>query len=457
VAAPDDALVSFALGATPTPEARAASAIFLFDTLAVGVAGSAQPSAERARRAAASFGGPGACRLLGRADRHDPATAAFLNGHAIHCLEWDALHEPSVVIALCAPAAALLAAIDARPASAPSVPGAALLDALSVGVEVAVAFGGMAAGSPRFFRPSTAGGMGAAMALARLHGLDAGTAAHALGLAYAQAQGVMQAHWEGTGALALQVGGAARAAVTAVALAEAGADGPRDVMAGKFGWATLIEPDGDAGAAAARMGRPWAVTQCAHKPFPAGRATQATLTALHDWRGAGAFASAAEVARLTARVPPLIDLLVGRAPRPDMTASYARLCLRFVAPLYLLDGAIDPARFTQDAFRDPAIVALGERVEVVPDGNPDPNVLDPQTIILDFADGRRLERQVEAPLGAPANPLSREQREAKAARAFAMAGLDAGALIALCAHADAVADARAFIAASTPEGAAACH
>lgn len=449
MAAVDDALIAFALYAGPPAEARDAAAIFLLDTLAVGVAGAAQPSAAKARAAAAAFGGPGPCRLLGRSEAHDPATAAFVNGHAIHCLEWDALHEPSVVIALCAPVAALLAAIDASPRS---LPGRDLLDALCVGVEVAVAFGGMAEGAPRFFRPSTAGGMGAAMALARLCALDPVTAAHALGLAYAQAQGVMQAHWEGTGALALQVGGAARAAVTAVALARAGADGPRDVMAGKFGWATLIEPGGDAEAAVARMGAPWAVTQLAHKPFPAGRATQATLTALHDWRAAGAFAHADEVAGLTARVPPLIELLVGRLPRPDMTASYARLCLRFVAPLYLTDGEVDPARFTPGSFADPALVALGARVHVEGDGNPDPNVLDPQTIMLDLKDGRRLERHVAAPLGAPANPLSEGQREAKARRAFAMAGLDAGRLIALCADAASLPDARTFITACTPEG-----
>ncbi len=450
MAAPDDALIAFALEAQPPAEARAAAAIFLLDTLAVGVAGSAQPSAARARQAARAFGGPGPCRLLGHADRHDPATAAFLNGQAIHCLEWDALHEPSVVIALCAPVAALAAALDAAPRP---VPGSDLLDALAVGVEVAVAFGGMAAGSPRFFRPSTAGGMGAAMALARLERLDAITAAHALGLAYAQAQGVMQSHWEGSEALALQVGGAARAAITAVALARAGADGPRDVLAGKFGWATLIEPGGDAEASVARMGRPWAVTQLAHKPFPAGRATQATLTALHDWRAEGAFAGADQVVSLTARVPPLIELLVGRPPRPDMTAAYARLCLRFVAPLYLIDGEVDPARFTAATFADPQILALGARVHVEGDGNPDPNVLDPQTILLELADGRRLERHVAAPLGAPANPLGPAQREAKARRAMAMAGLDAGALIALAARAEALSDARALVTACTPEGA----
>lgn len=457
MAALDDALTEFALHAVPPAEARAAAAIFLVDTLAVGVAGSAQPSAARARAAAAGFGAPGPCRLLGRPEAWDPATAAFLNGEAIHNLEWDALHEPSVVIALCAPVAAMVAWLDARPADAPPAPGVALLDALAAGVEVAVAFAGMAGGGPRFFRPSTSGGMGAAMAVARLAGLEPDMAGHALGLAYAQLQGTMQAHWEGSGALALQVGAAARAAVTAVALAQAGCDGPRDVIAGRFGFASLIEPGGDPAVPVARMGRPWAVTQLAHKPFPAGRATQATLTALHDWRAAGLLPGPGEVAALTACVPPLIELLVGRPARPDMSASYARLCLRFVAPLYLLDGAISPARFTPEVFADPAIRALGERVAVVGDGNPDPNVLDPQTIILTRADGRRLERRVAAPLGAPANPLTHAQREEKARTCFALAGLDAGPLLALGADVAALGDARALITACTAQGASPCH
>ncbi|MFN3287697.1 MAG: MmgE/PrpD family protein, partial [Sphingomonadaceae bacterium] len=316
---------------------------------------------------------------------------------------------------------------------------------------------GMAAGGPRFFRPSTSGGMGAAMAVARLAGLDPATAGHALGLAYAQLQGTMQAHWEGTGALALQVGGAARAAITAVALAQAGCDGPRDVIAGRFGFAALIEPGGDPAAAVARMGRPWAITRMAHKPFPAGRATQATLTALHDWRAAGLLPRPDQIAALTACVPPLIELLVGRPARSDMTPAYARLCLRFVAPLYILDGAVSPARFTPEVFADPAIRALGERIAVVGDGNPDPNVLDPQTIILTRTDGRRLERRVTAPLGAPANPLTPAQREEKARTCFALAGLDAGPLLALSTDIEALGDARALITACTPEGASPCH
>lgn len=394
----------------------AAARMFLADTLAVGVAGTCNPATPRVLSAMRAACGDGTVGCLGRSDVRLPAhQAAVVNGFQIHCLEWDGLHEPSVVIALCATVGALSCEIQQR-----EVRFDELLAAFILGVETAVFFGSAAATAPRFFRPSAAGVMGAAVAIGRLRGFDSDGMLDLLGLAYSQAGGTMQAHWEGSEALALQVGFAARAALTAADLAEHGLSGPHDVVSGKFGYFELFETAGDLGAVLAGWGKPWKITEVAHKPYPAGRATQAALTALLRMRAEHPF-GAADVAELRADVPSLIGMLVGRPYRPDMSPSYARLCLQYVAPRMLLDGEIDPCKFVAEEFGEPAVAALARRVECFVDDNPDPNALGPQTISVILKDGTTLTEEVAVPLGAPGNALSRDQRIDKIARCFAAA------------------------------------
>jgi aconitate decarboxylase len=398
----------------------AAAKTFLADTLAVGVAGSGLPGA--ARIASALTPG-GDCGVLGRPGlRLAPYDAAMLNGFQIHCLEWDGLHEHSVVIALCVTTAALASEVQARSPRDP-VSGQQLLAAFASGVETAVFFGSAATTGPRFFRPSTAGLMGAAMALGRARGFSRGQMLDLLGLAYSQVSGTMQAHWEGSEALALQIGFAARAALTAADLVEAGMCGPHDVVDGKFGYFQLIETADSLDDPFRRWAAPWKVTELAHKPFPAGRATQAALTAIIAIKREAEFAMV-DVAALTIHVPPLINLLVGRPFDPAMSAEYARLCLQFVAPQMIEHGLIDPRRFVPETFASAAAQAHAGKVQVVLDDNPDPNALAPQTIELKLNDGRSFTRRIVTPLGSPGNELSREAQLEKARFCFALGGLN---------------------------------
>jgi aconitate decarboxylase len=401
-------------------EAIAAAKIFLADTLAVGVAGSGQPGAARILTALAHNGD---CGILGRPGVcRSPQDAALLNGFQIHCLEWDGLHEHSVVIALCVTSAALASEVQQRSKSSP-VSGADLIEAFVTGVETAVFFGAGAATGPRFFRPSAAGLMGAAVAVGRTRGFTRAQMLDVLGLAYSQVAGTMQAHWEGSEALAMQVGFAARAALTAADLVQAGLTGPHDVIDGKFGYFNLIETTGSLAPVFDGWGAPWKVTELAHKPFPAGRATQAALTAIVDMRRDAVFGMD-DVASLTVHVPPLIELLVGRPFDAGMSAEYARLCMAFVAPQMIENGAVDPRRFVPDVFASEAVRAAADRVHVRLDGNRDPNAMAPQTIELRLNDGRHLTRTIVTPLGSPGNELSRDEQLRKAQFCFELGGFD---------------------------------
>ena len=397
-----------------------AARTFLLDTLVVGAAGSCNEASDNIAAAAARWqgGAAGNCRILGRSGlAMSPHSAALVNGFQIHCLEWDGLHEPSVVIALCVSVAAIVSESEAS--------GVVLDDALmalTIGVETAVFFGAGSQSQPKFFRPSCAGLMGAAMAIGRLRGFDEVQLTNLLGMAYSQVSGTMQAHWEGSEALPLQVGIAARAALTAADLVEAGVTAPHDVIDGKFGYFKLIEDGADLAPHLAAWGAPWKICELAHKPHPAGRATQATLTALTDLRNHHTFCMD-DIELLEVSVPPLISLLVGRPWVADMKPGYARLCLEFVAPEMVRQGRIDPRRFTAEHFSAKQAQIDAEKVSIVLNGNTNQNALGPQDILVRLRNGSVLRQTIDAPYGSPSRPMSLAAQIEKAAFCFEIANL----------------------------------
>lgn len=388
----------------PAP-VRDAAIHLLGDTLATGAAGSTAPGADGVLFAAQQWGQGNDARVIARDVRLPAAGAAFVNAFQIHCLEWDAVHEPAVVHALSTVTASVMAAIDRRGGCDPDD----ALAALAVGVDIASGLGISATTPLSFFRPATAGCIGSALAVARIDRVE--NVEDVLGLAYSQCAGTMQAHVEGSIALPLQIAGAARAAIAAVDLVKAGLTGPHDALEGPFGYFKLFD-HGDLASYADGLGSVWRIAEVSIKPFPSGRASHAVLAALDALLREGEV-DAASVANIEAFVPPLIQRLVGRPLKPDMTPAYARLCLPLLAALMLTDRRIDPRRFTPQTFADPAIAALADRLTITIDGNDDPNALSPQRLVVTRHDGSVMERVIPNTLGHPDASMSAAETEAK--------------------------------------------
>ena len=374
---------------------RADAAQLLADTLKVGAAGAASPEAHMMFPVVCGWGASEEARSLS-GERMPAPSAAFFNGFAIHCLEWDAVHEGAVVHALSVVTAALLAASDRMGGSDPDD----FLTALAVGVDIASGLGIAATGAMRFFRPATAGVIGAALAVARLEQLSCAQMADAMGLAYSFAGGTMQAHVEASIALPLQIGRAAQAAIQAVDLVKSGMTGPHDVLEGPFGYSNLIEPI-DLMRYTKTVGEVWRISEVSVKPFPSGRASHGALGALADMCAEGTvLLETVEGVEMFA--PPLIHRLVGRPYEPAAPMSYNRLCMAFLAPLMLRDGHIDP-RLVE------TVAELAEKVTVTLDGNTDDNAMAPQRLVVKLRDGTTIERIITANLGSPDAPMSPDQ------------------------------------------------
>ena len=410
-------LLDFASAQHSLPAATRANAERLLgDTLMGGAAAVGAPGEPEILATARAFGAGGEARLLGTGERLPAPSAAFVNGYRIHCLEWDAVHEPAVCHAMSVVTAALGAAIDRRGGCDPDE----ALAALCVGVDVASGLGLSVDSGLTFFRPATAGIMGAALALARIEGAPA---AEALGLAYSSAAGTMQAHVEGSPTLPFQIANAARAAIAACDLAKTGFHAPVDVLEGPFGYYTLFD-QGDLARYTGDLGKVWRIDEISVKPFPSGRASHAALGKLQELA-----LDPSDVARIELACPPLIRRLVARPYKQEMTPAYARLCLQWLSALMLTDGRIDPRRFTPEQMADPALADLAQRFALVPDANENPNALYPQVLTVTHTDGSTREHRIDHTLGSPDNPLDAKGEAGKYGLARELAPADADARI----------------------------
>lgn len=398
-------------------EAIAKAKTFLLDTIGVGLAGTSDDNAARVLAAAAQWGAGVEATVWGSGARLPAPSAAFANAYLIHSLEYDCIHEAAVVHPMATLLSALFAWSERASQMGRPVDGRRFINAMAVGVDIAGLLGVATKSSLRFFRPATAGGFGAAAALASVAGFDEPRAKDALGIHYGQVSGTMQAHVEGSAALGLQIGFNARAAVYAIDLAEAGLTGPHDFLTGPFGYFALFENGSFEPAVIEReLGRVPQITRLSHKPYPSGRLSHGGVDGLRRLMGAHGFTADA-IAEVTIHVPPLVMQLMGRPNVANPSSNYAKLCLPFVVGTYLARGRVDVPDFASPEMRnDPAVHADASRIRVVLDDNPDRNAIAPQRIVARLKDGVEHAIIIRAIYGHPDAALTEPENLDKFAR-----------------------------------------
>jgi aconitate decarboxylase len=383
--------------------ARAAAKIFILDGLGVGLAGSSGPFVAELMATQTMWGVGEDSRLWGSGMRLPNPAAAMGNAYQMHNSEFDCIHDQAVVHALSVVLPCAVSDAERRG----SVNGHTLISAVILGVDVACNLGLAATSGMRFFRPGTAGLFGAVSAVGKIRGFDVDTLIRAYAIAYAQLSGTMQPHSEGSMLLGMQIGFNARNAIVACDMAEAGFPGLENILLGPYGYFSLFEETFDISTVLENLGRVWRIEEISHKPFPAGRATHGVaeaallLRAAHDLNGA-------DIEHVELAAPPMTNRLVGRPAHGAMDVNYGRLCAPYVAALALLSGRIDLSGFTHAALRDPATLALADKISMTVTDNPDPNILTPVVVTVTTRNKGVLRQEIETVLGHPDHPLSRE-------------------------------------------------
>ena len=404
------ALGEFAIAADPPADARAAAARAFLDTIGAALAGAPEPAASIVARVAAADGS-GPCAIVGTPCRASAASAALANGTAAHALDFDDM----CFVSLAHPSAPLVAAALAA-GEAAGASGRALVDGYVVGFEIEGRLG--RAMNPRHYQrgwhcTATLGTIGAAAAAARILGLDADAAAHALGIAASEASGVKENF--GTMVKPLHAGLAARNGIVAAQLARAGMiasaaaiDGPQGMLAAMDSErASLDDAAGDLGAR-------WEIvdTGITVKLYPSCAGTHPTLDALFDLRRRHNF-TAADVEAIEIGVDPIVPtILIHDRPATGLEAKFS---MPFCAAAAIVRGSVGIETFTDAGLRDPEVLDVQSRVRMRVDPSIDPSAppLTQARVSVRLRDGRVLTAVASGARGYPDRPASDAELDAK--------------------------------------------
>ena len=229
----------------------------LMDTVGVGLIGSREPVSTNSQQLVTEIGAKPRATLWGTPLRSSLFEAAYANGICAHALDFDDSH-PSVRGHASAPTIATVLAIG----ESIGAPGAAVLAAYAVGLEVAGKLG-RAMGPGHYMRgwhaTSTISTFSAAAAAGRLWHLDVPQMRTALSIAASQLSGLVRNF--GTMTKPFHAGRAARAGIMAAWLAKNGHTADDAIFDGRNNvLSTYSSGDGEVLAEViAKFGAPWEV------------------------------------------------------------------------------------------------------------------------------------------------------------------------------------------------------
>lgn len=391
---------------TPTPvpnsAARIVAAAALVDTLACVLAG--QDAGPARIVEAMTRTGTGSVSALGGPANLDACSAAMLDATRGHVLDFDdvsyaGIQHGSVIIV---PAALAVARERGRE-------GPDLIDAVAIGSEVAYALGramGNSVYDTGWWATGVLSGIGAAAACARLGGLDATRAGHAVGLAALEASGFRR--FFGTASKSYMAGRVAANGVMAARAAASGIDTLPDVFEGPNGFLALFRPGGAISLDAIKsIGHEWTLvsTGVAVKPWPICSCGSAIVEAVSSLRADMDFVGE-DVVAIDARVTGMVtDALGFDRPTHPLQLLFS---LPYAAALAARHGTMSPTHLTDATLTDPALADLAGRVTYRIDDTIGHPTRAPEACAVDIVlrDGRRGTRAVDVPLGDPSRPLS---------------------------------------------------
>ena len=391
-------ITDFLVNATVTAGARERAAVAFRDTMGVMLAGSREPAARVAQSMAAEDG-VGACRVVGTALTTSAELAALANGVAAHSLDYDDMCFVSLAHPSCALVPASLAAgelVHARPT--------ALLDAYVVGFELECRLGNVM--NPRHYHQrgwhctSSIGTLGAAAAAARVFGLDAPTAQHALGIAASSACGLK----ENIGSMVkpLHAGMAARNGVMAARLAQRGFTASPHAIDGPQGYLAAMDSEQPSlDAAVADLGIRWEIleTGITVKLYPSCAATHPPLDALIDMQRREGF-TADDVRAVVVEVDSMTPrLLIHPDPATGLEAKFS---MPFCAAAALVYGRLGIDTFDVEHIRNPAIRGVMPRVTLRANAAFDQAApLSQARVTVELRDGRTVSQSADGARGYP--------------------------------------------------------
>ncbi len=382
---------------------RKEAARTLLNYVGCAVGGSEHEAMDMAIAALGPFSGKAQANVLGRRERFDISTAAFLNGVSSHVFDYDDTHLKTIIH----PGGPVISAILAL-AQRRKVGGPEFLNALVLGVETECRIGN--AVYPEHYAmgwhiTGSAGVFGAAAACGKLLGLDEQQMTWALGIAASQSVGLKIQF--GSMTKSLHPGRAAQNGLMAALLAQQGFTANEAAIEGKDGWGQALSTRRNWAEVTEGLGERYEAALNTYKPFACGIVTHPGIDAAIQLRNENRL-TGAEVETVELHANPLVQSLTGKTD--PATGLEGKFSIFHCVAVGLIFGAAGERQFSDAMVRDPRVVDLRTRVGLKLDAAVPPEKCD---MVVRLKDGRVLTKHIEHALGSLEQPMTDPMLETK--------------------------------------------
>lgn len=386
--------------------------LHVLDAVGIGLAAARYDFGHKTLTALRGLAGEGDYPVIGMPARLPLRDAALMNGFLIHGLDYDDTHVGGVIHATASAVPTVLAAGQRHGAS-----GREALAAYLAAVEAAARIAAAAKGGFHrlgFHPTGVVGAFSAALAAGKLAGLTESRLAHAQGIALSMASGSLQFLDDGAWTKRMHPGWASQAGISAAALAQQGFVGPAEPYEGRFGLYALYgahDIDVDWPRCTRGLGAEWEMTRVGIKPYPACHLIHAlgdSAKALVEEHGLGPD----EIDSVEALIGEGCVSVVCEpeaAKRRPANAYEAQFSAHYMIASVLARGRFTLAELESDAYGDPAVLALCDRISYRVDPESAYPTYYSGEVAVKTKDGRMLRHREQVNRGADTRPLGADE------------------------------------------------
>lgn len=380
----------------------------MLDWLGIALRGSQEKSSSIIRNMLVEQGGHEQATIFDGSNRKTSvANAAFCNGSASHSLDFDDLHNPSIIHPACVVLPPVFAIAETEHKS-----GKDMLCATVAGYEISGRAGESVMPESYFFwhTTGTAGTFGAGASAARILGLDADATLQCLGSAGTQVSGLWEFLKEGAMSKVLHAGKSAYAGVQAAYLARAGFTGATKILEGEKGFCRAMLAKPHWSKLTEGLGEGYKIDNNSFKPYACCKHAHAALYAMQVLRQKYNIC-AQDITGIDIHVNHITNFLINNAqPHNPYGCKFS---IQYCVAGMLKWGEMGIEHFRANTIDDPEVRDTMSKIKVIEDPAieaihaTDTSKL-ASKVVIHRRDRQDLQLQVDYPKGDPTNPMTWE-------------------------------------------------
>ncbi len=384
------------------------------------IGGSGSDGCETVMELAKELGGKEEATILIYGGKVPARQAAFVNGTMARALDFCDALSPGPHIGAATISSALAAAELKGGCS-----GKEFMTAIAVGAEVAIRLNLSEAQYDGFDPTGVIVVFASTAAAAKILGLSEEETWNALGLAFNKCGGSFQSHVDGSLGVRINEGWIAETGISCARMARRGITGPRNFLEGVYGYFHLFGRDQMSGEkVTAGLGTEYNLGEIVFKLFPSCALTQGSTEKILELMKEKEF-GADDVELVSITVPPYTYKLVGHpfevGSNPKVNAQFS---IRYCVANALVRKASLLTHFEDETIKNPEVLALAKKVEVISDVAMEVRGHTPLDMRVVLKDGNEYMKKLDIAPGFPGRPLTDEQHKMRFLNCVDFSGRD---------------------------------